>query len=104
MKGQNQTVSLLLIPVLVLYTMAYLAAPLFVNAEESTITQFTPETVESEPVEPPKTEGKGVSKWWYVLGLAVIGGAVAASSDGGGGGGGGGGDGSSSTGTIDTSW
>ena len=101
MKAHNLTVSLLLIPALVLYTMAYLAAPLSVYAEESMITQFTPETVESEPVEPSKAEGKGISKWWYVLGLAVIGGAVAASS---GGGGGGGGDGSSSTGTIDTSW
>ena len=100
MKAHNRVVGLLLIPALILYTMACLAAPNPVYADEATVTQFTPETVESEPMEPPKAEGKGVSWWWYALGLAVIGGAVAASSDGGGGGGGG----SSSTGTIDTSW
>ncbi len=80
-------VALVIMPLFVVYTLACLAAPLPAYADEGKVTQRPPETVESQPVEPPKPEKKGISWWWYALGIAVIG-AAAASAGGGGGGGG----------------
>jgi len=80
-------VALVIMPLFVVYTLACLAVPLQAYADEGKVTQRPPETVESQPVEPPKPEKKGTSWWWYVLGLLVIGGAAAAAGGGGGGGG-----------------
>jgi hypothetical protein len=78
--------ALVIMPLFVVYTLACLAAPLPAYADEGKVTQRPPETVESQPIEPPKPEQNGISWWWYVLGVGVI--AAAAAGGGGGGGGG----------------
>ncbi len=89
-----RTCALLLIPAIIVYTLACLTVPALAYAGDEKITQFSPETIEAEPVAPPKPESKGISWWWYALGAVAIAAAVSGGGDGGGGGGGGGGSGS----------
>ena len=99
---------ILLIPLLFVHLLIAGVHPVYAAMENESVTIFTPESLESEPVveavkvKPPK---KGISKWWYVLLLAAAGGGAAAASSGGGGdSSGGGGGGGGRTGSVSASW
>jgi len=98
----RRTCALFLVPVFIVYTLVCLTVPKLAYAGDEKITQFSPETIEAEPLVPPKPVSKGLSWWWYAIGAVAI--AAAASGGGGGGGSSSGGGGGSSSGSASVGW
>lgn len=82
MRTVQKIITILLIPCFLIFSIA--------SAEAKPSTRYTPEKAESEPViepeivktsEPPS---KGISGWWYVIGIGAL--LIAAAAAGGGGG------------------
>ncbi len=95
--------TILLIPLFLIHSWAYIVSPSVVYAAEMKITPLPPETMETEPVEiPVEPVKKETSKWWYILGIVAILGVASAAGGGGGGSssGGGNGDGGGSGGST----
>lgn len=98
MKNLYRLTIIILIPLFLIWTITC--------ADAKPSTHYTPETVDSKPVERGaeiKPEKKGINWLWVLVGVAVVGGIAAAA-------GGGGGSSSSTTttttdpGTVDFGW
>jgi hypothetical protein len=70
---------ILLIPLFLINSWSYIVSPSIVCAAEEKITPLPPETVEAEPVEPPKKPviKDGGFGWGTLLLIVLIGGGVA---------------------------
>lgn len=108
----KRLLTIFLIPLLFLHFWTSGVSQAYAAMTDDNVTIFTPESVESAPIEavkplksptsPPK---KGISKWWYVLILAAVAGGAAAAGGGSGGGGDSGGSSSGTgTGTSTVTW